>query len=64
MVPDERVTCFHEGQVWMSPKGTLYKVISVMRGSLAKLRLGQHGKGRIISRPWDAVIGWVLYIDA
>lgn len=54
---------FHEGQVWESPRGTLYKVVKVVRGGQATLRLGSDGKGRIVRRDWDAVIGWYLHSD-
>lgn len=54
---------FHVGQVWESPKGTLYKVIEVKRGGQAVLRLGSNGKCRIVRRDWDAVVGWFIYSD-
>ena len=58
-----RVDNFHVGQVWEPSKGTLYKVIEVRRGGQAVLRLGVDGKGRIVRRDWDAVVGWRLYSD-
>lgn len=58
-----RVDNFHVGQVWESPRGMLYKVIEVRRGGKAVLRLGVDGKGRIVRRNWDAVMGWVIYSD-
>lgn len=58
-----RVDSFNVGQVWESSKGNLYRVISVQRGGKALLRLGVDGKGRVMRRDWDAVIGWFLYSD-
>ena len=59
----DRFNFFHVGQVWESPRGFLYRVVSVMRGGKATLRLGKDGNGRIIRRDWDAVIGWIIYSD-
>lgn len=50
---------FRAGEVWESPKGTLYKVMSVDLRQ-ATLRMGSDGSGRIVRRPWDAVIGWSM----
>lgn len=50
---------FRPGEVWESPKGTLYKVMSVELRQ-ATLRMGSDGSGRIVRRPWDAVIGWSM----
>ncbi len=50
---------FRAGEVWESPKGTLYKVMSVELRQ-ATLRMGSDGSGRIVRRPWDAVIGWSM----
>lgn len=50
---------FRAGEVWESPKGTLYKVMSVELRQ-ATLRMGSDGSGRIVRRAWDAVIGWSL----
>lgn len=59
-----RVDNFHEGQVWESPRGTLYKVESVARGGKASLILGFKGEGkRRVRRDWDAVAGWFLEFD-
>ena len=60
----DRADSFHVGQVWESPRGTLYRVMSVRRGGQAELRVGSTGGGRIVRRDWDAVVGWVLYSDA
>lgn len=62
-ISDERVCSFHVGQVWESPRGCLYKVMKVQNRQ-ATLRLGVDGSGRIVRRPWDAVINWVLYSDS
>lgn len=50
---------FRAGEVWESPKGTLYKVMSVELRQ-ATLRMGSDGSVRIVRRPWDAVIGWSI----
>ena len=50
---------FRAGEVWESPKGTLYKVMSVELRQVT-LRMGLNGSGRMMRRPWDAVIGWTL----
>ena len=61
---DDRVIQFHENQVWESPKGSLYRVESVISGGLATLRQGKEGTGRKVTRDWDAVPGWVIYQEA
>ena len=61
MIDLSRVDSFHVGQVWESPRGTLYKVISSFRGGQATLRLGSDGKGRIVRRGWSDVFGWVIF---
>ena len=53
---------FRAGEVWESPKGTLYKVMSVELRQ-ATLRMGSDGSGRIVRRQWDAVIGWSISKD-
>lgn len=63
-IPDDRVCSFHKGQVWESPRGTLYKVTDVVRSGKATLRLGVDGTGRKIIRDWDAVVNWVLWSDS
>lgn len=60
MISEYRVNSFHEGQVWESPRGSLYKVMDVARGGQAVLRLGRDGAGRIVRRDWDAVVSWIL----
>ena len=64
LVPGEQ---FQEGELWRSPRGTLYRVITLMpepstlrrtRRRLAVLRQGPDGAGRKIIRAWDAVEGW------
>lgn len=62
-LPDARLLSFHLGQVWESPRGTLYTVERVVRGGHAILRRGTDGRGRIERRPWDAVVGWVIWAD-
>jgi hypothetical protein len=62
-ISEERLNSFHPGQVWMTPRGFLYKVISVQRGYAAVLRSGADGSGRKKKRDWDAVINWRLYSD-
>lgn len=60
---EDRFNSFHEGQVWESPRGYLYRVESVARGGKAVLRSGVDGGGRKVFRDWDAVINWVIYKD-
>ena len=63
-ISDERVTQFHAGQVWISPRGTYYRVEGVERGGWAKLRTGAFGEGRIKRKGWDDTgNGWVLVGD-
>lgn len=57
--------CFRQGDVWMSPKGFLYRVIEVkyQQGKdrkQAELRMGSTGPGgRKVVRDWDAILnGW------
>lgn len=58
-----RVDNFHEGQVWESPRGTIYKVKSSQRGGDAILSVDFGGGGRKITRKWDAVMNWGLIFD-
>lgn len=52
---------FQVGEVWISPKGTLYLVKEVV-GNKAVLRLGLHGMGKRDNyRNVDAIDGWSLY---
>lgn len=63
--PNERADSFHEGQVWASPRGFLYRVVSVERGGNAVLRLrAADASRRKVIREWDAVNHWILYKDA
>jgi len=57
-----RTDCFHEGQVWQTSRGTMFKVMDVSSGQ-ATLRLGRDGTGRRVRRPWDAVANWYLEED-
>ena len=57
---------FRVGEVWMSPRGTYYRVESCeirIKGNRESqevtLRAGLFGNGRIRKREWDSVIGWV-----
>jgi len=63
-VKPERVERFHVRQVWESPRGGLYKVMSVVKGGKAILRLGTDGAGKKRERDWDDVADWVLHKDA
>jgi hypothetical protein len=49
---------FIVGEVWESPRGTLYRVVE-RNAFQAVLRLGVSGYGRKIRRGWSDVIGWV-----
>lgn len=56
---------FKYGEVWMTRRGTLYRVSGFKPAVPGKrlqviLRLGTDGSGRKILRDWDAVDGWVL----
>lgn len=53
---------FRVGEVWISPRNFLYKVVSV-EGEQATLRLGSTGYGRIVRRNVDAIKGWSFYED-
>ena len=57
--------CFEPGQVWMTPRGTLWLVVgyasSAGKRKQAGLRMGSHGSGRKQDRDWDAVEGWVIH---
>lgn len=57
--------CFVPGQVWESPRGSLYTVIGYVekpgKRKQAVLRLGENGQGRKQLRDWDAVVGWVIH---
>lgn len=63
MIPYERLESFHAGQVWQSPRGTLWRVVGVERGGKAVLKQGTQGEGRKSVRGWSDVIGWVLDSD-
>lgn len=55
--------CFRLGEVWISPRGMLWKVVDIdndHRPRQAILRQGAAGRGRKIRRDWDAVINWAL----
>ena len=52
--------CFHPDQVWETPRGYLYRVLECQVNGKAKLRAGTNGRGRIVYRAWDAVLGWRL----
>ena len=49
---------FRVGEVWVSPRGTYYRVES-REGWHVTLRAGLYGGGRRHKRPWADVIGWV-----
>ena len=48
---------FEAGQIWRSPRGYNYFVVSV-DGRQATLRMGVDGSGRIMRRWVDATSGW------
>lgn len=60
--------CFEPGQVWMTPRGTLWAVIGYAarpnKPKQAVLRLGLRGTGRKQERDWNAVKGWVIHTHA
>jgi hypothetical protein len=59
--------CFEIGQVWESPRGTLYKIVAggynheTRTQNSAVLRKGADGKGCTVVRAWDAVANWSIY---
>lgn len=59
--PSNLFESFHDGQVWESPRGVLYRVERVYAGQ-ATLRVGTEGPGRLIKRAWDDVEGWVCRV--
>lgn len=56
---------FQPGEVWKSPKGFFYLVMSYEdkpgKTKQAVLRLGITGYGRKKLRDWDAVSGWTIH---
>ena len=54
--PDTPVE-FRQGQVWLSPRGTIYQVDNVWLGQ-ATLRVGLDRGGRTVRRPAGSVKGW------
>lgn len=65
-VTDERVCSFHEGQVWISPRGHYWFVRRVVDNGTrktAELKQGMNGSGRLQRRWFDAIDGWVLHSD-
>lgn len=61
--------CFEIGQVWETPRGTLWRVMEYAQvppgyRRHVVLRLGADGKGRKKLREWDAVVGWVIHQHA
>lgn len=52
---------FRVGEVWVSPKGSLYKVVGTTTPTQVVLRKGADGTGRKSFRRWDCVDGWTLY---
>ncbi|WP_019022991.1 hypothetical protein [Thioalkalivibrio sp. ALE19] len=63
MISDDRVTRFHEGQVWENSAGYYVRVMQIENGQ-AVLRKGADGSGRITRRPWDGIsLRWGLVGD-
>ena len=58
---------FEVGQVWATPRGTLWRVMQEISGPTKRhtpqvvLREGIDGTGRKALRDWDAVLGWVIH---
>ncbi|CAI1178923.1 hypothetical protein [Serratia proteamaculans] len=59
----KRDDLFKVGEVWQSPRGTLYKVMGV-DGNQAALSLGLFGGGRIVRRRVHQNYGWKLWAEA
>lgn len=55
---------FQPGEIWMSPKGVLHRVMAyeVNDGMTKKvvLRISVDGSGRKVIRDWDAISSWTL----
>lgn len=49
---------FKIGDIWLSPRGAFYKVVSV-EGEHAILKMGIHGNGRKIKRRKDTTRNWM-----
>ena len=62
MKPDHTETgeVFEIGQIWMSPRGSLYHVVGIEPGRPRQAVLRMGGIGRKVRRPWDHVAGWVI----
>lgn len=52
---------FRVAEVWVSPRGTIYRVIEATHpsGRQLRLRVGANGTGRSIFRDRGDVLGWV-----
>lgn len=56
---------FEPGQVWQTPKGTLWKVLRYENRKGEKqvlMRQGVEGTGRKQYRPWDKILDWTIYL--
>ena len=51
--------CFMPGQLWISPRGFYYRVISV-KDKKATLRMNINGTGKKVSRDETATKNWQL----
>lgn len=58
---------FAPGEVWQTPKGTLWKAIEYDESTGEKrilLRAGLNGSGRKQYRPWDKTDRWRIWIHS
>ena len=54
---------FKPNEIWLSPKGIIYRVQSTKIGGMATLRRGQNGDGPMMKRKWDEVDNWRRKVD-
>lgn len=58
---------FVPGQVWQTPRGTLWKILRYdysSKGKQVLMRVGEDGTGRKQYRPWDKVMNWTIHTHA
>ncbi|WP_349432790.1 hypothetical protein Q9L42_020325 (plasmid) [Methylomarinum sp. Ch1-1] len=58
---------FVPGQVWVTSRGGLWKILRYEYRNNEKfvlMRAGEEGRGRKQYRPWDKVDGWSIWIHA
>lgn len=58
---ETRPKLFQVGEVWISPKGTIFKVVRAYNPSQVVLGRGFDGSGRKVLRRCDRVDGWAIH---